>query len=238
MAFSWSIWDIDWSSRDRPSDVCQRAIPRGGSRSGLSGRTEAIRRGSCRRIRKSLRHVGRPRGEAIYYSHRVNQTVSLIRISARRGSRKQRPQPRPLTGLETDRAFALSATARRLVVRHGPRITPICGCLTRLATASTHRPTWKQLTNGSFADRETPHCRPMGQSIVFSIGHEPLANLHTMPVAGGSPKQLTFLDSFNVGGAWSADGKLRLPSPRPRAARLRVWTDRRGRWDATACFVR
>ena len=44
-----------------------------------------------------------------------------------------------------------------------------------------------------------------------------------MPVAGGSPKQLTFLDSFNVGGVWSADGK-QIAFVSTQGGRLRVWT--------------
>ena len=86
-----------------------------------------------------------------------------------------------------------------------------------------HSPTaWKQLTNGTSLI-ERPRLSPVGQSIVFSIGHEPLANLHTMPITGGSPKQLTFLDSFNVGGAWSADGT-EIAFASTQDGESRVWT--------------
>ena len=84
------------------------------------------------------------------------------------------------------------------------------------------RSEWKHLTNGTSL-MEGPRISPDGRSIVFSIGHEPVANLHTMPVAGGSPKQLTFLDSFNVGGVWSADGK-QIAFVSTQGGRLRVWT--------------
>jgi Tol biopolymer transport system component len=53
---------------------------------------------------------------------------------------------------------------------------------------------------------ERPRVSPDGTAIVFNVGHEPVTNLYTMPITGGAPKQLTFRDSLNVGGVWSADG--------------------------------
>jgi Tol biopolymer transport system component len=47
---------------------------------------------------------------------------------------------------------------------------------------------------------------PDGTTIVFTLGHEPRAELYTMPIAGGRATQLTFLDSLSVAGGWSPDG--------------------------------
>ena len=44
-----------------------------------------------------------------------------------------------------------------------------------------------------------------------------------MPLAGGSPKQLTFFDSFNVAGGWSADGKS-IAFASTEGGKARVWT--------------
>jgi WD40 repeat protein len=54
---------------------------------------------------------------------------------------------------------------------------------------------------------ERPRISPDGKKIVFNMGHEGLANLYTIPITGGVPKQLTFLNSFSLGGAWAPDGK-------------------------------
>jgi Tol biopolymer transport system component len=70
---------------------------------------------------------------------------------------------------------------------------------------------------------ERPRVSPDGTSIVFNVGHEGLANLYTMPMTGGSPKQLTFLDSFNVAGVWSADGR-RIAFASTQGGKPRVWT--------------
>jgi tricorn protease len=64
----------------------------------------------------------------------------------------------------------------------------------------------RELTHGTSLI-ERPHISPDGESIAFNIGHEPTANIDTMQVLGGAPRQLTFFTSFNVAGGWSADGK-------------------------------
>ena len=218
---SWSIWDIDWSSQTglltfvssdpqgrftiwtvRPDGSDQTRI--------LSEDTEIL----------AARWA--PQGDAIYYSHRANQTVSLFRIAAHPGQGNRRPDATTLlTGIETDRAYSPSAEGKRLVYARAPYHSNLW--MLDAPGNGKHSPTeWKQLTNGTSLI-ERPRLSPVGQSIVFSIGHEPLANLHTMPITGGSPKQLTFLDSFNVGGAWSADGT-QIAFASTQDGKSRVWT--------------
>jgi Tol biopolymer transport system component len=64
---------------------------------------------------------------------------------------------------------------------------------------------------------------PDGTSLVFNAGHEPLSNLYTMPLTGGTPKQLTFLTALTVGGVWSADGK-RIAFGSTQDGQPRIWT--------------
>ena len=66
-----------------------------------------------------------------------------------------------------------------------------------------------------------PASRPTAQRL-FNTGHEPLANLYTLPITGGSPKQLTFFDSFSIGGVWSADGN-RIAFASTQGGKPRVW---------------
>jgi Tol biopolymer transport system component len=78
-----------------------------------------------------------------------------------------------------------------------------------------------ELTHGT-SHIERPRLSPDGTAIVFNAGHEPLANLYTLPITGGSPKQLTFFDSFSIGGVWSADGN-RIAFASTQGGKPRVW---------------
>jgi Tol biopolymer transport system component/DNA-binding winged helix-turn-helix (wHTH) protein len=145
-----------------------------------------------------------PKGDAIYYFRRLNQTVSLYKILLP-PDRKNRESvvPTLLTGLEADRSLALSADGTRLVYARAPYHSNLW--MLELGDGKSQTTATKALTQGTSLI-ERPRVSPDGTSIVFNIGHEGLANLYTMPITGGASKQLTF-DSFSVGGAWSADGK-------------------------------
>jgi Tol biopolymer transport system component/DNA-binding winged helix-turn-helix (wHTH) protein len=211
----WSIWDLDWSpagdtllfvSSDRQGKYEIGTVRADGTsqRTILSSATEI----------PSTRWV--PHANAIYYLQRINQTASLFRIPA------DAPAGMPagsstavLTGLETDRFFALSGDARRLVYARAPFHSNL-----RVLDVATGRAT--ELTQGTSLI-ERPRVSPDGSSLVFNVGHEPRTNLYTMPIDGGTPRQLTFFNTLTVGGAWSADGE-RLAFASLQDGRARVWT--------------
>jgi Tol biopolymer transport system component len=133
-------------------------------------------------------------GRAVYYHRRVEQTPSILKLQL--PDREDRIiEPTVLiTGLETDGSLGISDDGGRLVYARAPYFStlwsvdlPVLGKLH--ATA---------LTNGTWRT-ERPRVSPDGRRIVFTVGYEDRANLYTMPLDGGTPKQLTFLDSFNVG---------------------------------------
>ena len=113
----WSIWDSTVGRRravavrqQRPAGPVHIATIRAdGSdqRKILSSRTEI----------PSTRWT--PKGDAIYFFQRINQTMSLFRISTS-AEAAETSGTAVLTGLETDRLFALSADARRLVYARAP----------------------------------------------------------------------------------------------------------------------
>jgi Tol biopolymer transport system component/DNA-binding winged helix-turn-helix (wHTH) protein len=213
----WSIWDIDWSpatgllmfvSSDyqgrftiwtiRPDGRDQREV--------FTENTEI--------------HSARwaPRGDAIYYFRRVNQTDSLYKIPVQPGHENPTAVATSLiTGLESDRSFALSGDGKRLVYARAPYHSN----LWMLEAGRDPRTATKALTRGTSLI-ERPRVSPDGTSIVFNMGHEPLTNLYTMPITGGAPKQLTFLDSFSVAGVWSADGKS-IAFASTQGGKPRVW---------------
>jgi Tol biopolymer transport system component/DNA-binding winged helix-turn-helix (wHTH) protein len=201
----WSIWDIDWSpangllafaSNDYQGRFTIWTIRPDGSdqKSVVAGNSEI----------SSARWS--PQGDAIYCFRRLNQTVSLDKILLPRGhENRQAVATTLITGLETDGAFALSTDGKRLVYARAPYYSNLW-MLEAYGQDKFQRTETKELTHGTSLI-ERPSVSPDGTSIVFNIGHEGLANLYTMPITGGSPKQLTFLDAFSLGAVWSADGK-------------------------------
>ena len=94
-----------------------------------------------------------------------------------------------ITGLEADRSLALSADGKRLVYARAPYHSNLW--MLELGDGKSQTTATKALTRGTSLI-ERPRVSPDGTSIVFNIGHEGLANLYTMPITGGSSKQLTF----------------------------------------------
>jgi Tol biopolymer transport system component/DNA-binding winged helix-turn-helix (wHTH) protein len=209
----WSIWDLDWSAASnrllfassdregryqigtiRPDGTDQQKI--------ISSQTEI----------PSTRWT--PDGNAIYYFQRINQTVSLFRIPANGTGAPTPSSTAVLTGLETDRFFALSSDARRLVYARAPYYSNL-----RIHDVTTGHTS--ELTHGTSLV-ERPRVSPDGSSVVFNVGHDPRTNLYTLPMTGGTPKQITFLDALSVSGAWSADGA-RIAFASLQGDRPRVW---------------
>jgi len=217
----WSIWDIDWSpanglltfvSNDYQGRYTIWTIrPDGSDQKRVIAENTEI---------SSARWA--PQGDAIYYFRRLNQTVSLDKILVPAGHENGEAVATTLiTGLETDGSFALSANGKRLVYARAPYYSNLW-MLEAGGQGKTQRSETKELTQGTSLI-ERPSVSPDGTSIVFNIGHEGLANLYTMPITGGSPKQLTFLNSFSLGGVWSADGK-RIAFASIQGGKPRIWT--------------
>jgi Tol biopolymer transport system component/DNA-binding winged helix-turn-helix (wHTH) protein len=163
-----------------------------------------------------------PQGDAIYFLRRLNQTVSLHKIPARPAHQDREADITALiTGLESDRSFAVSADGKRLVYARAPYHSNLW-MLDMGGPGNNHRPDTKELTRGT-SRIERARISPDGTSIVFNVGHEPRTELYTLPITGGSPKQLTFLDAFSVGGVWSADGKW-IAFASTQGGTRRVWT--------------
>src|SRR5688500_1892327 len=144
-------------------------------------------------------------GESIYYFSRANQTVSVFKVPLRPDLTAAEERGTVLvSGLEGDGAYGLSADARRLVYARAPYYANLW--LVEADPAGTRPARTRQLTHGT-AIAERPRVSPDGEFVVFNMGYESRANLYTMPAAGGSPRQLTFLNAFSVAGVWSSDGR-------------------------------
>jgi Tol biopolymer transport system component/DNA-binding winged helix-turn-helix (wHTH) protein len=145
-----------------------------------------------------------PRGDAIYFFRRVNQTVSLFKVAMRDRAAATSDAVPLLTGLETDGSFSFSANGTQLVYARAPFHSNLW-LVDATGSATNARVVTKQLTSGTSLV-ERPRVSPDGRSVVFTVGHASLANLYTMPLTGGAPKQLTFFNALSAGAVWSSDG--------------------------------
>jgi Tol biopolymer transport system component/DNA-binding winged helix-turn-helix (wHTH) protein len=211
----WAIWDLDWTANgDR---LLYTSSDRQGRYTISTIRADGSNQQQLLSVGAEIRSVRwAPAGDAIYYFQRVNQTTSLHRMPARAEAlAAEGSNTALLTGLETDGFFALSADARRLVYARAPYHSNL-----RMLDSATGRTV--ALTQGTSLI-ERPRISPDGRSVVFNVGHEPQANLYTMPLDGDTPKQLTFLGALSVGGAWSSDGS-RIAFGSTQGGQPRIWT--------------
>ena len=215
----WSIWDIDWSA------VTNRLAVVSNDYHGRYTISTIQPDGSDQQ--KVLEETGEittvrwaPDGKTLYYSLRRNQTVALNRVGLPL-SREDAAHPEAvLTGLEAGRAFSISADGTRVVYARAPFHSNLW--LLDVDQSDPHKPLARQLTNGtSYIER--PRISPDGTRVVFTVGHEPQTELYTMPLAGGMWTQLTMLESTNVGGVWSPDGR-QIAFASTSGQKPQVWT--------------
>ena len=141
-------------------------------------------------------------GATVYFSRRDDQTVTFFKLAIGRGTP---PTPLPLlSGLETSGAFSVSSDGRRIAYARAPFHSNLWTI--RLPRSPSESPIVKtQLTHGTTLV-ERPRISPDGRLVLFNRGYDGRSDLFTVAIAGGTPRQLTFLNAFSVGGSWSPDG--------------------------------
>lgn len=215
---SWSIWSLDWSrAHDRLLVVS----------SNEQGHYTVwtVRPNGEEQTRLFVTDAEIPMarwsadGDFIYYFRRSNQTMSLNKLPVRTSDVNDAAATVLISGLETDRSFAVSTDGTRLVYARAPFFSNLW-VLDRTG-GRNGAPQITQLTERTSLI-ERPHVSPGGTSIVFNMGQHPTAHLYTMAASGGNATQLTFGDSFNVGGRWSPDGT-RIAFASTQGGTPRVW---------------
>ena len=116
----WSIWDIDWSAAS--GRLAFVSSDQQGRYTIWTIRPDGSDQAQVRSDRAEIPSVRwAPRGDALYYFRRLNQTVSLDKILVQPGDHNQEAAATTLiSGLETDGSLALSADGERLVYARAP----------------------------------------------------------------------------------------------------------------------
>ncbi len=148
-----------------------------------------------------------PRGDAIYYFKYVPPSEEqLWKIPVSKDTGKSLKSPSLLIGgLEgVGLHFTITGDGKRLLHTRKLMYTNLWlvtveGCGKGQAVKTN------QLTTGLLFNL-CPNISPDGKLIAFSRGMGEPFNIFVMPLEGGSPKQITFLDSLNFYPAWSPDG--------------------------------
>ena len=141
-----------------------------------------------------------PAGDSIYYLHGKGSTKGLSKVSISRTD----AEPAVLAdGLQTGRFFTLSGDGSWLAYTREDHH----GNLWRIDLPAAGKKAKEiRLTSGTFSYGKS-NFSPDGRWIVFARGpNRDETNVFKMPVAGGEPVQLTFLNRA-TSPAWSPDGQ-------------------------------
>lgn len=218
------FWDIDWSpSGDRLLLVSQHAQLFTVLTIQADGRHQRTIFTDEREI-PSARWS--PRGDTIYYSRRVDHTVSIFKVRLSPDGDAMTAGAALVTGLESDGFFEISADGRRLTYARDPYYSNLW--LVDISRGSTGAAmTTRRLTSGT-SQAERPSVSPDGRSVLFSLGRETSSNLFVLPLAGGAVRQLTSFAGFTSGGVWSPAGR-QIAFASNEGGSRRVWiTNERG----------
>jgi len=145
-------------------------------------------------------------GEAIYYLKSTDPTKDLRKIKISTATGKAKAPPKIIqAGIQAGEYFSLSKNNKRALYTRELRYSNLW-LVSFEGKGETQTIKTKQLTTGTSLIQQ-PRISPDEKSIAFRIERPPHANIFVMPMEGGSMQQLTFLNSYNAGAAWSPDGK-------------------------------
>ena len=152
-----------------------------------------------------------PSGDAIYFlKPRGSETYlnppDLMKVNVDPHSGKLHGEPRLLiSGLQTGGAgFSVSGDGRKLVFRQTVRWSNLWFARRSDDADGVSDP--NRLTSGTSLIYD-PSISPDGTEIAFAMTVRGEMHIFTMPIAGGTPTQVTHTNAPNWSPAWSPDGK-------------------------------
>lgn len=143
-----------------------------------------------------------PKGDAIYFTRlgEQNDEIWKAHISLETG-KPIRPPILVLDGLRAGKNLSLASDGKQLLYARENQFSNIW--IASIGEAGETKTT--QITSGTFYD-SCPEISPDGRFVTFTRGFGKKHNIYIVPVTGGNPQQITFLDSFNFYPSWSPDG--------------------------------
>jgi len=144
------------------------------------------------------------RDNAIYYQRYEKQDSDLLKIPVSPDTGKPTKSPSLVIGRLDAFNFTITSDGKRLLYDQYDAYANLwLATVEHLGKDQTVKT--KQLTKGTFFNIY-PSISPDGKLVAFSRGYGVPCNIYVMPIEGGSPQQITFLNSFNFQPVWSPDG--------------------------------
>jgi Tol biopolymer transport system component len=147
------------------------------------------------------------RGDAIYFMDMKEDeppNIYKIRVDPRSGESKGEPILLVADLLGAQYAYSISGDGRKLVYRQSIRSSNLW--LVQLEGQDAEQSKIVQLTTGT-SNKFESSISPDGRQIAFAMVNQGVPHIFTMPIEGGSPKQITHTNISNHSPVWSPDGK-------------------------------
>jgi serine/threonine protein kinase/WD40 repeat protein len=147
-----------------------------------------------------------PRGDAIYYLRSQGQLKELWKIPVTPDTGKpSKPASQVLSGIQAGAEYNITSDGKSMLCTRELFFSNLW--LAQVEGSGKDRAVrTKKLTTGTILHGD-PNISPDGKLIAFFRGDVLKSNIYIMPAEGGSPQQITFLNSYNRGPVWSPDGK-------------------------------
>jgi len=145
-------------------------------------------------------------GNTIYYLRSKEQVKELWKIHITFDTGKPRGSPSLLLpGLQAGNYFNITTDGKKLLYTRELQYANLWLTIIK-GEGKDLKAITNQLTKGTLLN-VSPSISPDGNQIAFSLGDSEKANIYIIPIEGGTPRQLTFLNSYNINPVWSSNGK-------------------------------
>jgi dipeptidyl aminopeptidase/acylaminoacyl peptidase len=146
-------------------------------------------------------------GNALYFLRGLDGNRDLVSIRVDRTTGVVDGKPHAVVvAIPSGAQMSIAADARQVYYTRETRYATLWSSPLQ-GPAATTRAQNTELTTGAARD-EFPAVSPDGRTVLFLRTEGTTSNLYVVPITGGQPQKLTFLNSVKGGAAWSADSSM------------------------------